>query len=209
METNFWSKLNKYDKRKLIYAYIVSPLIIMASLGGNFTSEIYGKTGQVINPPCGAIFGLVMMTYIPTILPAMVIRFGYFKRPLSYGLEMFISMWVSITVSLLLMPFVIGVSLGTHGLLGDLSIYCALSYGANGHNDIPKQKRYLLTLLTIASPFVVFYLLGTPTVSGFFLFYEAPFIAIMVNCHLPKTSETIHNSSAWQSTTTNHSSTSA
>lgn len=47
-------------------------------------------------------------------------------------------------------------------------------------------------------------MLGAYPKQGFALFWEAVFMSIIVNCHLPKTSETIHNSSSWQSTTTNH-----
>lgn len=204
MNTSFWSNLNKYDKRKLIYAYIISPLIIMGSLGSNLTSGAYSKTGQVIIPPCGAVFGLAMMAYLPAILPAIAIRFGYFKRALSYGLELFVSMWVSIIMSLLLLSFMLRVPAVTQGFLGTLTVYCVLSYCSIGYNNIPKQTRYGLTVLNITIPFVAYHMLGAYHKQGFALFWEAVFMSIIVNCHLPKTSETIHNSSSWQSTTTNH-----
>ena len=195
MSNTFWSNLNKYDKRKLIYAYIVSPLLIMAFLGGNFKSDAYRQTGQVITPPCGAIFALAMTSYIPTILPPIVIRFWYFKRPLSYGLELFISMWVSIIFSLLALFLMTGIPAGTLGLLGSLTVYCVLSYGSIGHNDILKQKRYALTGLTLAVPFIVFQMFGAFPQQGFGLAWEAVFIAIMVNCHLPQQTETRYSSS--------------
>lgn len=93
-----------------------------------------------------------MTSYLPLILPPIAIRFGYFKRPLSYGLELFVSMWVSTFVHFILVFILTGVSVETQGLLG------------------------------IVVPYVLPYRVWT----GLYLFYEAPFIALMVNCHLPK-----------------------
>lgn len=59
MSNTFWGKLSRNDKQKLIYTYIALPLITMAQLGGEFTSNMYQQTRQVITPPCGAIFTLV------------------------------------------------------------------------------------------------------------------------------------------------------
>ncbi len=204
MNTNFWNKLNKYDKHKLIYAYIASPLIIIGSLGGNLASNVYRNSGQVINPPFETVFSLAIKIYLPAILPAIAIRFGHFKRALNYGLELFVSMWVSIIMSLLLLSFMLRVPAVTQGFLGTLTVYCVLSYCSIGYNNIPKQTRYGLTVLNITIPFVAYHMLGAYPKQGFALFWEAVFMSIIVNCHLPKTSETIHNSSSWQSTTTNH-----
>ncbi|MBQ9391184.1 MAG: hypothetical protein IJU02_03255, partial [Lachnospiraceae bacterium] len=141
MSNTFWGKLSRNDKQKLIYTYIALPLITMAQLGGEFTSNMYQQTRQVITPPCGAIFTLVMTSYLPLILPPIAIRFGYFKRPLSYGLELFVSMWVSTFVHFILVFILTGVSVGTQGLLGIIAVYCVLSYKTSGYNEIPKQQR--------------------------------------------------------------------
>ncbi len=51
-------------------------------------------------------------------------------------------------------------------------------------------------------PFIVYHLLGTYPKQGFSLLWEAIFIAVMVNCHTPKSSSSIPNSSSWQTTST-------
>ena len=92
-----------------------------------------------------------------------------------------------------------GIPAGTLELLGSLTVYCVLSYGSIGHNDILKQKRYALTGLTLAvpfaMPFIVFQMFGAFPKQGLGLFWEAVFIAIMVNCHLPQQTETRYSSS--------------
>lgn len=192
------AKRKKHDKWKLRYAYIIFPLLITAQLAGQMQSELYRKYGDkaIGEVQCGYIFMLVVIDYLPIILPSTVIRFGYFKRALNYSLELFISMWSAITISLSLFPFLIGQSIGTLGLLGTPAVYCVLSYKATGYNDMLRKTRCILTLLTLAMPFIIYKILGLPTIPGLFLFYEAPFIAIMINCHLPQKSETAYSSAS-------------
>ena len=142
MNTSFWSTLNKYDKLKIAYAYIFSPLFIMASLGGSIQSDLYAKYGDKAlgQVPCGAVFGLAMISYVPTILPSTLVRFAYFKRELNYGLEMYASMWIATVLSLILAFLMVGASVGTIGLLGTFAVYCVLSYKATGFNEIRSEE---------------------------------------------------------------------
>ena len=204
MNNDIEAKRKKADKWKLRYAYIIAPLLIMMSIGGNIASEAYRQTRQIITLPHGAIFELAMKTYLPTILPPIAIRFGYFTRGLNYGLELYISMCISVVASLLLAFLMMGISGGTLGLLGTLSVYCVMSYGASGYNDIPRTQRYVLTLLTLVAPFLCMHVLSSSELVGkqiyppYMPIWEAIFIAVMLNCHLPQKYETPPSSSKEQ-----------
>ena len=189
------NKITKNDRLKLIYAYIFSLVLIMLSTSGEITSRLYSKYGsRAINiVPFSTIFTLSMMSYIPYVLPPTVIRFVYLRRKLSYGLELYLNMLLSIAVCMLicfLMTGKIGVSIG---FLGTLSLYCILSYGSTERNDIPNRLRYMLTAVTLVVPFVFLfvsiYLLSQIknivkiAPQGYFPLWEAIVLVIMLNTH--------------------------
>ena len=129
-----WDK----NKWKLIYAYIISPLLIMSNIGGSVIIELYGKQGDkaiqriLSNNLLSEInlmsFKLGLFSYLPVMLPPTLIRFVALQRKLKYGVEISVFFSLSLFISLLSCYFLTNEMLLTFGLLNTLIMYCILSY---------------------------------------------------------------------------------
>lgn len=134
-----WDKYKK-DKLKLIYAYIISPIWIFLSIGGNISSEIYRMYGSsAVSESFGysnrAAFVLGMIGYLPLMTPPTFIRFALLQRKLKYGVELSIFLSLSLFISLLFSYFLTSNMPLTFGLFDTFMVYCILSYKSSEYSE--------------------------------------------------------------------------
>lgn len=134
-----WDKYKK-DKLKLIYAYIISPIWIFLSIGGNISSEIYRMYGSsAVSESFGysnrAAFILGMIGYLPLMTPPTFIRFALLQRKLKYGVELSIFLSLSLFISLLFSYFLTSNMPLTFGLFDTFMVYCILSYKSSEYSE--------------------------------------------------------------------------
>ena len=135
-----WNKLQKHDRIKLIYAYIISPIWIFLSFAGNITSEIYRLYGSStasagLSYSIRTAFILGMIGYLPIALPPTFIRFAVIQHKLKYGIEMSIFLSLSLFISFISYYFLTGDMPLTFGLLDTLVVYCILSYQSSDYSE--------------------------------------------------------------------------
>ena len=194
---NMRDSLRKRDKAKLIYAYIISPILIYGYIGGGIINELYRKHGSKIFRTPTTLSDMSMLvnsiawkigilTYLPLILPITVIRFIIPKRELKYGIEMYCYMLVSMFLTRVLYVVILGELIPTLGFLDSLTIYSVLSYKATEYREIPRLYRYALTFFTFCAVFVVLYFSSkhfTSTEHYIFPIWEAITLSIILNMH--------------------------
>ena len=182
------NSLSKKDKWKLIYAYLLSPMMLFLTFSGSMMSELYGKYGDAgyktaLDISNKISIRLCVLFYLPLTLPAMIIRFAYFRRRLNYGLEIYTSMIISILMSKLIIWGLtdLNISFLSFGLLDIAIVYCILSFQSIGINTLHREYRYIITLLTLLYPFIC---LGISTNFPIFPIWEAVFLCVIINSHL-------------------------
>lgn len=187
-----FSELSRKDKIKLIYAYVITPILIIWMTGGNIYSEVDAKYGfeTVTSVSCGTVIGLGMINSILLLFPPTLIRFLYFRRDLQYGIEIYCSMLISLAATtFLLYPFASLFSsfVVSAGLLGSLSVYSVLSFGSRRMNTFPRMQRYILTLVTLATPFLILYMQNNSTTKPqqvYFPLWEAIVLSVVLNSYV-------------------------
>lgn len=192
-----WSSLRRRDKAKLVYAYVVSPVLIYSYISGGIINELNQKHGgKILREPATlrAVFGLAnsiawrsgILAYLPLILPATVIRFIVPRHELKYGLEMYCYMLLSMFLTRVLNVVILGEQVSTLGFLDCLILYCVLSYKANEYQEIPRSYRYGLTSLTLVAVFIILYTTtGQFTNDKRYIFpiWEGIALCIVLNTH--------------------------
>ncbi len=176
-----WSSLRKIDKAKLIYAYVVTPLFLFMFISGNISSELYHIHGSktALNTPFWLVLRLVILGYLPLILPPTVIRFIIPRRELRYGIEIYCYMLLSMFLTRVLSVIMMGKLISTLGLLDTLVLYCILSYKTTDYSEIPRLYRYILTFLTLGAIFILPYFSNNK--HYIFPIYEALVLCIVLN----------------------------
>ena len=172
---------------KIIYAYIIDPLLAVWEVYGVLVSEVYRRYGidklDLLN---GRLFITSVITgmtgYVATALPPSIIRFLYLKRGAIYGLEMYICTISSVIISELLVYLTTGIVANSVGLLGTLCVYCILSYDSTQPNTMALQMRLILTVITVAFPFATVSLLRT----AYFPIWEAIVLCLIIHMHTAK-----------------------
>lgn len=162
-----WDKMQKKDKIKLIYAYIVSPLMIIGNIGGRIITELYSMYGRNATQDIlsnGALskinltaFMLGLLGYLPIAIPPTIMRFIAIRHKLKYGIEIYCYMLLSFFFARVLVFMLTGTIDPTLGFLDSLVIYCILSFRTTEYREIPHSYRYGLTFLTIGAAFVILY----------------------------------------------------
>ena len=175
--------VEREDKIKLIYAYVFSPLFIWGQIPSEL-NRIYGYKAT-INVPLGIAFRATMIADLPLVLPSSLIRFGYFRRGVNYGFELYVSMLLSTILTLVLFFVFSGVFSSGLGFLDTLVLYCVLTYGSTRPNTIPRTMRYILTILTIVLAFIAPYVVNTLAKQKqvFFPFWEAVIVCLLLHSH--------------------------
>ena len=191
-----WSNLRTKDKIKLIYAYIVSPIWICGDIGGGIIIELYQKNNKILRDPTmlrevsalanSIAWKLGILTYLPLILPATVIRFIIPRREIKYGIEMYCYMLLSMFLTRVLYVVMMGELIPTLGFLDSLVMYCVLSYKTTEYQEFPRSYRYVLTFLTLGIVFVVLYFTSehfTNTKRYIFPIWEAIALCVVLNTY--------------------------
>lgn len=195
-----WDKLQKKDKIKLIYAYIVSPLMIMGNIGGRIITELYSMYGRNATQDIlsnGALskinltaFMLGLLGYLPIAIPPTIMRFIAIRHKLKYGIEIYCYMLLSFFFARILVFMLTGTIDPTLGFLDSLVIYCILSFRTTEYREIPHSYRYGLTFLTIGAVFVILYFTSEHFTSDkqyLFPIWEAIALCLVLNRHTEST----------------------
>lgn len=195
-----WDKLQKKDKIKLIYAYIVSPLMIMGNIGGRIITELYSMYGRNATQDIlsnGALskinltaFMLGLLGYLPIAIPPTIMRFIAIRHKLKYGIEIYSYMLLSFFFARILVFMLTGTIDPTLGFLDSLVIYCILSFRTTEYREIPHSYRYGLTFLTIGAVFVILYFTSEHFTSDkqyLFPIWEAIALCLVLNRHTEST----------------------
>ena len=182
------STITRKDKIKLVYAYVITPILMCLQIGGQVMSELNGKYDYdaALNAANRTGFVLGLIGYFLLIFPPTVLRFVFFRRELDYGEELYSSAMFSLAVTMLMMYLFTWTAAGA-GLLGSLAVYCVLSYGAKKANMMSRMLRYTLTLATLAAPFLIAYMhhcINPNAQPVFFPLWEAIVLSIILNSQI-------------------------
>ena len=131
-----WDKLQKKDRIKLIYAYVIWPLLAF-SMSQKIFTEIYTQIWYHTNKDIAfaAMSFAVVWSYLSLMLPPILIRFVIARRKLKYGLEMSLSLALSFLTPVALYYFKTG-DMQTHwGIWDMLMVYCILSYKSPEYSE--------------------------------------------------------------------------